>query len=139
MTMVNNHCPYRGFMSPRVDALDVQPLGDLELLVLQALGRLGEALPGDIHREVERQRPIAYTTVTNTLYRLVDKGLVRTRKASKKRAYYRLAPESRRFQSALRGLVNRLLDTFGEAAIAQILESPRERTKRQGGRRRGQP
>src|SRR3990172_12588614 len=98
----------------------VPSLGDLEVAVLRAVSRLGEALPGDIHREVERQRPIAYTTVTNTLYRLVDKGLVRTRKASKKRAYYRLAPESRRVQSALRGLVNRLLDTLGGAAIAPI-------------------
>ena len=119
----------------RVDR--VASLGDLEVVVLRAVSRLGEALPGDVHREVARQRPVAYTTVTNTLYRLAEKGLLRTRSVSKKRVYYRVDTENRRYRSLVRGLVNRLLDAFGSAAVAQILESPVSKPTRRGGRKHG--
>ncbi|TLZ85558.1 MAG: BlaI/MecI/CopY family transcriptional regulator, partial [Methanobacteriota archaeon] len=48
-------------------------LGELELAVLRAVRNLRSATSGAIYDEVRRSRDIAYTSVTTTLYRLVDK------------------------------------------------------------------
>ncbi|MGQ0797652.1 MAG: BlaI/MecI/CopY family transcriptional regulator [Methanobacteriota archaeon] len=98
-------------------------LGDLELAVLAAVRSLGEATPGDIHREVRRTRGVAYTSVTTTLYRLVGKDLVATRRASEKRVSYRIK-EGRAYRLALARMVGSLLDSFGPAAVSHVLERP---------------
>jgi predicted transcriptional regulator len=98
-------------------------LGHLELAVLAAVRALGEATPGEIHREVRRTRDIAYTSVTTTLYRLVDKDLVATRRASSKRVFYRIR-EGRAHRQALARMVGRLVDSFGSAAVSHLLERP---------------
>ena len=95
-------------------------LGDLELAVLRALRSLGEASPGEIHRQVRRSRDVAYTSVTTTLYRLVDKGLVAVRRESSKRIRYRVR-EGAAYRKALEGMVGRLVDTFGGAAVSNLL------------------
>lgn len=99
-------------------------LGDLELTVLRALRTLGEASPGDIHKEVRRTRDVAYTSVTTTLYRLVDKDLVAMRRESEKRIFYRVN-EGRAYDRALSSVVGRLVDAFGAAAVSEILGGPR--------------
>jgi len=98
-------------------------LGELELAVLRAIRRLGEATPGAIHREVRRSRDAAYTSVTTTLYRLVDKDLVAMRKESEKRIFYRVK-DGRAYRSAMASMVDRVLETFGGAAVSYLLENP---------------
>lgn len=95
-------------------------LGELELAVLGALRALGEASTGEIHREVRRARDVAYTSVTTTLYRLVGKDLVAIRKESEKRIFYRIK-EGRAYRRALETMVGRLVDTFGGAAVSNLL------------------
>lgn len=95
-------------------------LGDLELAVLRAVRALGEASPGEIHREVRRSRDVAYTSVTTTLYRLVDKDLVAVRRESEKRIRYRVK-EGRAYRKALQSMVGRLVDTFGGPAVSGLL------------------
>lgn len=98
-------------------------LGDLELAVLRAVRELGEATSGEIHREVRRGRDIAYTSVTTTLYRLVDKDLVSMRRESEKRVYYRVK-EGQAYRRTLETLVGRLVDAFGGAAVSSLAERP---------------
>ena len=98
-------------------------LGDLELAVLRAVRTLGEASSGDVFDEVRKTRDIAYTSVTTTLYRLVDKDLVTVRKQSEKRVYYRIK-DGRAYRKAMATMVDSLLDTFGGAAVSYILEDP---------------
>lgn len=96
-------------------------LGELELAVLKAVRTLGEASPGDIHREVRRTRDAAYTSVTTTLYRLVSKDLIASRRESEKRIFYRIK-EGRAYNRALTSMVDRLVTTFGPAAVSNLLE-----------------
>ncbi|HKZ98862.1 MAG TPA: BlaI/MecI/CopY family transcriptional regulator [Thermoplasmata archaeon] len=98
-------------------------LGELELAVLKAVRTLGEASPGEIHREVKRGRDVAYTSVTTTLYRLVAKELVASRRESEKRIFYRIK-EGRAYNRALATMVDRLVTTFGPAAVSHLLERP---------------
>lgn len=98
-------------------------LGDLELAVLRALRALGEATPGDLFAEVRKARDVAYTSVTTTLYRLVDKDLIAIRRQSEKRVFYRIK-EGRAYQKAMASMVDRVVDTFGGAAVSYLLENP---------------
>ncbi|HKZ22996.1 MAG TPA: BlaI/MecI/CopY family transcriptional regulator [Thermoplasmata archaeon] len=98
-------------------------LGDLELAVLRAVRALSEATPGDIHREVRKARDVAYTSVTTTLYRLVDKDLVAMRKESEKRVFYSIK-DGKAYERAMTSMMNRVVDTFGASAISYILGNP---------------
>lgn len=98
-------------------------LGDLELSVLRAVRTLGEASSGDVFEEVRRTRDVAYTSVTTTLYRLVDKDLVTVRKQSEKRVFYRIK-DGRAYRKAMASMVDSVLDTFGGAAVSYLLENP---------------
>ncbi len=98
-------------------------LGDLELAVLKAVRTLGEASSGEVYEELRKSRDVAYTSVTTTLYRLVDKDLVAQHKLSEKRIYYRIktGPAHRK---AMASMVDSLLDAFGGAAVSYLLDNP---------------
>ncbi len=98
-------------------------LGELELAVLRAVRNLGSATSGAIYGEVRKSRDVAYTSVTTTLYRLVDKDLIAIRKASEKKVYYRLK-EGRAYRKAMASMIDRVVDTFGGAAVSYLLENP---------------
>ena len=98
-------------------------LGELEVAVLRAVRNLGRATSGAIYEEVRKSRDVAYTSVTTTLYRLVDKDLVAMRKLSEKKVFYRVK-EGRAYRKAMASMVDRVVDTFGGAAVSYILENP---------------
>src|SRR5256712_10773934 len=97
-------------------------LGELELAVLRAVRNLGSATSGAIYEEVRKSREIAYTSVTTTLYRLVDKELVAVRKASEKKIYHRLK-QGRAYRKAMASMIDRVVDTVGGAAGSYLLEN----------------
>ena len=99
-------------------------LGELELAVLRAVRNLGSATSGAIHEEARRSRDVAYTSVTTTLYRLVDKDLVAVRKESEKKVYYRVK-EGRAYRRAMAAMIDRVVDTFGGEAVSYLLDNPR--------------
>lgn len=119
-------------------------LGDLELAVLRAIRTLGQATSGVIHEQVRKSRDVAYTSVTTTLYRLVDKGLVAMRKESEKKVYYRVR-EGRAYREAMASMIDRVVDAFGGAAVSYLLDNPgsvpqdlRQRLNAEIGKRRSQ-
>ena len=112
-------------------------LGELELAVLRAVRKLGSATSGAIFEEVRKSRDIAYTSVTTTLYRLVDKDLIAMRKASEKKVYYRLK-EGRAYRKTMASMIDRVVDTFGGAAVSYILENPSPTSADQIGHLRAQ-
>ena len=98
-------------------------LGELELAVLRAVRNLGKGTSGTIYEEVSKSRDVAYTSVTTTLYRLVDKDLIAMRKQSEKKVFYRVK-EGRAYRKAMASMVDRVVDTFGGAAVSYLLENP---------------
>ncbi len=98
-------------------------LGELELAVLRAVRNLGSASSGSIYEEVRKSRDVAYTSVTTTLYRLVNKDLIAMRKVSEKKVYYRLKA-GRAYKKALASMVDRVVDTFGGAAVSYLVDNP---------------
>ena len=98
-------------------------LGELELAVLRSVRNLGKGTSGAIYEEVSKSRDVAYTSVTTTLYRLVDKDLIAMRKQSEKKVFYRVK-EGRAYRKAMASMVDRVVDTFGGAAVSYLLENP---------------
>ena len=98
-------------------------LGELELAVLGAIRNLGEACCADVHRELRRSRDVAYTSVTTTLYRLVEKDLLSVRRVSEKKAFYRIK-DGAAYRRAMVDMVDSLVDTFGDDAVSYLLERP---------------
>jgi len=98
-------------------------LGELELAVLRAVRNLAKGTSGEIYEEVSKSRDVAYTSVTTTLYRLVDKDLIAMRKQSEKKVFYRVK-EGRAYRKAMASMVDRVVDTFGGAAVSYLLENP---------------
>ncbi len=109
-------------------------LGDLEVEILHILSARGEARPREVHSELQKTHPVAYTTVTNTLYRLVEKGLVTVRRVGPKRAYYASSGDARAQARAAGGLLSRLVRAFGPDAVSRLIaeerRAPRRRTRR---------
>ncbi len=98
-------------------------LGELELAVLRVVRTLGEASSGEVFEEMHKSRDVAYTSVTTTLYRLVEKDLLSVRRQSEKKAFYRIK-DGRAYRKAMASMVDSLLDTFGGAAVSYMLDSP---------------
>lgn len=55
----------------------LRTLGELETKTMRILWRRGPATVRDVHRELSRQRDLAYTTVMTVMERLWRKGLLR--------------------------------------------------------------
>ncbi len=98
-------------------------LGDLELAVLRVVRALGRATAGEVYQAVRSERPIAYTSVTTTLYRLVGKDLIAVRRAGERRTEYRVK-EGRAYRRAMATMLDRVVDTFGGEAVSYVLENP---------------
>jgi len=113
-------------------------LGPLELEILHLLGEMGASRPLEVHLRLQATHPVAYTTVTNTLYRLADKGLLRVRRTGPKRAYYELSGNPRARDLAAGSVVARLVRAFGADAVSRLIEeeSPPKRGRRSQGQGR---
>ena len=111
-------------------------LGDLEVEILRLLGRTGELRPKEIHEKLRKTHPVAYTTITNTLYRLVEKRLVGVRRVGVRRAYYRLTEDPVARARAAETLVSRLVDAFGSDAISGLVADYAKHPGRRSARRR---
>ncbi len=96
-------------------------LGSLELEVMELLWQAGEATVRQIAERINRDRPVAYTTVMTVMGHLVTKGLL-TRVMEQKRYRYRIVNTQEDFlREACRTKVRSLLDDYGDLAIAGFL------------------
>lgn len=98
-------------------------LGELEILLLQTLREVGETSPGKIFSEMKKKKDVAYTSVTTTLYRLVDKGLIKKRSESKKRIYYSIDEKGQKYNDLVEKMTTGIINAFGSQAISHLVEN----------------
>ncbi len=129
-----------------------QPLGPLEIAVMEILWNRGES---NVHDVVDRLgRPLAYTTVMTTLDRLYKKGLLRRRKFERAFVYdarlSRLEWEQKRAGEFMAGfldgphaagelLISCLVEAVGqkdEALLDELERKIRLKRKELGARRK---
>ncbi|MBJ7596790.1 MAG: hypothetical protein DLM67_12595 [Candidatus Nephthysia bennettiae] len=98
----------------------VRLLGPLEGRLMRAVWS-GAVRQPFVVRDIQKVTPeLAYTTLMTTLNRLAEKGLLVQAQVVRQRAYeYRAAGTAAEFLSvASREQANRMLEQFGEAALA---------------------
>lgn len=97
-------------------------LGDLQAEVLAVLWRLGDATVREVVGEMNanRRRELAYTTVLTIISRLSARGLL-SRTAEGRGFRYRPTKSREELLAELSDeLIDRLIDDFGEIALAQL-------------------
>ncbi len=111
-------------MSRGARASEIPP--PLELDCLRILWHLGEGSVREVHAEMVKSRPLAYTTVMTLLERLESRGAVGRRKSGRAFLYTPRLEKDEARRAAVRELVESL---FGgsEAALRVYLEGGPER------------
>ncbi|MBI3667873.1 MAG: BlaI/MecI/CopY family transcriptional regulator [Acidobacteria bacterium] len=99
-------------------------LPPLELEAMKALWQLGEATVRQVNTEMNRRRPLAYTTVLTLLDRLARKGAAGRRKQG--RAHFYVPLISR--EAALEMVIDRLARDFFDGSRERLLNHLRGRS-----------
>ena len=107
-------------------------LGELEAEVLGALHKLGKASARDVMNEINKQKKLAYTTVSTVLDRLYHKRMVRRFKVigrgGVKYLYSSATPQDMRTSMVNRAL-SKLMSAFGPSIVPTIYESIEQLSK----------
>lgn len=93
-------------------------LPPLELEVMKTLWQLGEATVRQVNAELNRRRPLAYTTVLTLLDRLTRKGAAGRRKQGRAHLYRPLIPRA----AAVELAIDRLAHDFFEGSRERLLD-----------------
>jgi predicted transcriptional regulator len=99
-------------------------LFDLEADIMQVVWQEGWAgfSVGEVHRRLEWQRVIAYTTVMTTVSRLFDKGLLERRRDGRRYLYTPVMGQDEFLRAMARDVLGSLLDATADGAEALLTE-----------------
>lgn len=100
-----------------------QILGELERAVMEVIWNVGNPVTvRNVLNEISKKRGIAYTTVMTIMGRLVGKRLLKKQSKGKAYAYKALYSKDKFLKKISRQIINNLLSSFGETAIARFTE-----------------
>ncbi|MDQ4124236.1 MAG: BlaI/MecI/CopY family transcriptional regulator [Actinomycetota bacterium] len=97
-------------------------LGPLESEIMDVVWDAGEVTVRDVHRALNENRPIAYTTVMTTLGRLTDKGLLRRTEDQPAHRYSALVSREEYASSTVKNVVDWLVQHFPDPAVAYFVD-----------------
>lgn len=76
----------------------------------------------DVQQALDRERPVALTTILTTLDRLRDKGIVRREREGKAYRYWPLLSEEQLQERIVTGVMDRLIAQFPKAVAAYFVQ-----------------
>jgi BlaI family transcriptional regulator, penicillinase repressor len=91
---------------------------DAELAILRVLWRRGPSTVKDVHEELARRAPAAYTTTLKQLQIMAEKGLVTRDESQRAHLYAARLPE----EATQTQLVRDLLDRAFEGSAARLVQ-----------------
>jgi|SRR5437899_7282594 len=92
-------------------------LGDLQLRILQILWDCREAAVSDVHRKLNAERDLAYTTVATMLRKMEAKGLVRHHLEGRTFIYCAAVAA----EAVSKGMADHLLERLFEGSLADMV------------------
>jgi predicted transcriptional regulator len=101
-----------------------QPLGELQLAIMQVLWERGEASAADVHAALA-ERGLAYTTIATMLVKMEHKGIVSHRAEGRRFIYQPLLSAQRVQRSMVRELRDRLFGGDVTALVSHLLSTHR--------------
>ena len=99
----------------------VEPLGELQLKVMNVIWDKGRATVGDVHEEISATRKIAYTTVLTTMQALERRGVVTHDTVGKAYRYSPAVSRERYTDASVDRLVGDLFDGRQERLLCHLL------------------
>lgn len=105
----------------QTDTDDLTPLSGLQLEVLRAIWKRGEASTADVAAELALSRDLAHTTVGTLLSRLEKRGLIRSRRDGKHLIYRATVAESEIKRSMVSEFLDRLFGGDAKALVAHLV------------------
>jgi predicted transcriptional regulator len=109
-------------MKPRRKHSLAEVLGPLENEIMDVVWDQGEVTVRDVHGALEKNRPIAYTTVMTTLGRLSDKGLLQRIEDQPAHRYMALISREQYAKSTVKSVVDWLVTHFPDPAVAYFVD-----------------
>jgi predicted transcriptional regulator len=97
-------------------------LGPLEAEIMEVVWDQGEVTVRDVHRTLNNNRDIAYTTVMTTLGRLADKGLLRRVEAQPAHRFSALLTREQYASSTVKSVVDWLVNHFPDPAVSYFID-----------------
>lgn len=109
---------------PRRSVRAEQLVGPLEYAILDSLWRRGSGTVAEVLEDVNgvQDPPLAYTTVMTVLSRLHEKGLVLREQQGRGYRYAPTHTEQELVERLAKRDVDRMVDTYGELALAHFAE-----------------
>lgn len=96
-------------------------LSDVQLVVMRALWRTGEAPTARVVEQVAKDRKLAYTTVATLLSRLERRGLVASRQEGREKIYRPVISEDEAQTAMVSKLVSRLFKGDAAALVSHLV------------------
>lgn len=97
-------------------------LPTLQLAIMQALWRRGQATVAEVQSDLSADRRLAYTTVATMLTKMERKGLVRHTREGRTFIYQPLVDEQRVSRSMVADLAERLFGGSVTALVSHLLD-----------------
>ncbi len=92
-------------------------LGDLQLRIMKILWARRQATVADVHKELESNPTLAYTTIATMLRKMEARGLVRHRLEARTFVYAPAVGED----AVSQGMADHLLDRLFEGSLADMV------------------
>ena len=96
-----------------------------ELAILNVLWRIGSGAVREIHEELNRERPMGYTTVLKTLQIMTEKGLALRDESSRAHIYRAKEASETARQDIVEDLVVRVFGGSSQRLVMHALNSQR--------------
>jgi len=98
---------------------------DTELAILRILWEHGACTVRQVHDELSRERPSAYTTALKMLQIMTEKGLVRRDESERTHIYQSRLTEEQTQRQLVRDLVDRAFGGSASKLVMQVLSARR--------------
>jgi BlaI family penicillinase repressor len=98
-------------------------LTDLELDVMKAVWRLGEATVRDVYNDLATQRKLAYTTVLTMMGILEQKGYLKKNAVERAYVYRPAQPQKQVVGNLVQEFVNRVFSGASKPLLVHLAES----------------
>lgn len=97
--------------------------GDLEAEIMEVVWAQGRATVADVHKVLEGQREIAYTTVKTVMGRLAQKGHLRQTTADRAHVFTPTRSRDEFLREMSDAVLRGLFSEFGQPIAAHLLET----------------
>src|SRR5262245_11133787 len=94
---------------------------DQELEILKLVWQRGEATVREIYHDLQKQRPVAYTTVLTMMGILESKGHLKKKPGERAYVFSSAQPEAKVRRNMVREFVSRVFDGSAKPLLVQLL------------------